>query len=120
MDHSGSERLEKEKRRGRERWCRLFRTSSVGFGLEISAEELEREVDIFRAIKGRDPLEETPALRFLVYDKSKQGYWGYPDFGKQAIGVIDVQEKYDKSKPLKIDVDHSEGHAKYKEDGLNV
>lgn len=53
---------------------------------------LRERVNIFRATKGRDPLEENPGLRFLVYGKSKEGYWGYPEFGKQTIGVMDVLE----------------------------
>ena len=90
-----------------------------GFGLVVTKEEL-KEVNEFREQRGRRPLKESPGTRFLVHGKNKEGFWGYEQFEKQVVDVLDVLEVLYPDKQLVLEVDHSSGHAKYRPDGLHV
>ena len=96
-----------------------FQDEQRGFGVVISAEELVT-VNSLRRGEGRLDLETTPGTRFLVHGKNKEGYWGYVQFEEQVVDVMDVLEALYPNHQLMIEVGHSAGHAKYREDGLHV
>ncbi|CAN0251556.1 unnamed protein product, partial [Hapterophycus canaliculatus] len=54
------------------------------------------------------------------YGKNKGGYWGYDLFEEQTMDIIDVYEHLHPDVQLVIEVDHSSGHAKQRENGLHV
>ena len=47
-------------------------------------------------------------------------YWTYEDFQQQTEGVMDVIECLHPGVQIVIEVDHSQGHAKRQEGGLNA
>ena len=51
---------------------------------------------------------------------NKDGFWGYEQFKEQIEDVLDVLEHLDDGMQMVIEVDHSSGHAKQREDGLHV
>ncbi|CAN0187432.1 unnamed protein product [Laminaria digitata] len=90
-----------------------------GFGLVLSEDELTLVNDYRRGLK-REDLQETPGTRFLVVGKNKGGFWGFDEFELQTIDVMDVLEALEPNMQIVIEVDHSAGHAKGREDGLHV
>lgn len=93
-----------------------FQDERRGFGLPLSEEELKR-VNLHRQELGRSELDKSPGTRFLVFGKNKGGFWGFDEFQQQTTDVMDVIEP---DMQLVIEVDHSAGHAKGREDGLHV
>ena len=89
------------------------------FGILLSAADLVT-VNELRRLEKRPDLKESPGTRFLVHSKNKEGYWGYAQFEEQVVDVMDVLEALYPGHQLMIEVDHSAGHAKYREDGLHV
>ena len=96
-----------------------FQDERRGFGLVLSAKELESVNDYRRTLSRKD-LRETPGTRFLVFGKNKGGFWGFDEFELQTIDVTDVLEVLEPEAQIVIEVDHSAGHAKGREDGLHV
>lgn len=96
-----------------------FQDEIRGFGFEMTSEELAR-VNAFRSVNGRPALKDTPGTRFLEYGKNKDGYWNYDMFAEQCVDVMDCFEVLYPGWQLVMEVDHSSGHAKYREDGLHV
>ena len=96
-----------------------FQDERRGFGIPLSGDDLVT-VNELRRLEGRPELKESPGTRFLVHDKNKEGYWGYAQFEEQVVDVMDVLEALYPGYQLMIEVDHSAGHAKYREDGLHV
>ena len=96
-----------------------FQDEKRGFGLPLSEEEIAR-VNANRQRVKRAPLKATPGLHFLLPGKNREGYWGFDEFQKQVIDVMDCLEEVEPGRQLVIEVDHSAGHAKFLPDGLRV
>ena len=96
-----------------------FQVERRDFGIALSADDLVT-VNELRRLEKRPDLKESPGTRFLVHGKNKEGYWGYAQFEEQVVDVMDVLEALYPGYQLMIEVDHSAGHAKYREDGLHV
>ena len=90
-----------------------------GFGVPMTA-ELLAEFNAWRKERGKEPLERSPGLEFLDYGKNKDGYWGYAHMEKQLLNVLDAYEFLDPDMQVVMEIDHSSGHAKQREDGLHV
>lgn len=96
-----------------------FQDEKRGFGLPLSVGELAT-VNSNREGEGRPALEDTPGWRFLLPGKNREGYWGFADFEKQTVDIMDCIEEIEPGKQIAIEVDHSAGHAKYLPEGLHV
>lgn len=96
-----------------------FQDEIRGFGFAMTGDELVR-VNAFRSTQGREPLKDTPGIRCLDYGKHKEGYWNYDMFAEQCVDIMDCFEVLYPDWQLVMEVDHSSGHAKYREDGLHV
>ena len=60
-------------------------------------------------------------MRFLKAGKNREGYWDYEKFEAQAIDVLDCLEVIlPENTQVVLEVDHSSGHAKFRDDGLHV
>ncbi|CAM9922815.1 unnamed protein product, partial [Pylaiella littoralis] len=79
-----------------------------------------KEINAIRRRNGKKPLDRSPGLRFLVFGKNKGGFSGYEQFKEQIEDVLDVLEYLDNDMQVVVEVDHSSGHAKQREDGLHV
>lgn len=91
------------------------------YGLDLSKSELAAAVNELRCEKGRPALlEDTPGLRFLVHGKNKDGLWGYNQLEEQqVVDVMDCIDVIAPTKQLVLGVDHSAGHATFREEGLH-
>ena len=58
-----------------------------------------------RVEKGRQPLEESPGLRFLKYGKNNEGYWDYDMFADQVVALLDCIEVLYPGHQIVLDVD---------------
>ncbi|CAN0077014.1 unnamed protein product [Scytosiphon promiscuus] len=96
-----------------------FQDEWHGFGLPLADDDLNA-VNVKRKEAGKKVLTRSPGLRFLDYGKNKGGYWGYDLFEEQTMDIIDVYEHLHPDVQLVIEVDHSSGHAKQRENGLHV
>lgn len=96
-----------------------FKDEIRGFGHPLSQEELAL-LNAFRKARGREPLESSPAVRFLTYGKSKDGYWKYENFAEQVVDVLDMYEALYPNAQVLLEVDWSSGHSKHRDDALNV
>ncbi|CAM9599800.1 unnamed protein product, partial [Pylaiella littoralis] len=96
-----------------------FQDERYGFGLPISDAELE-SVNAIRKEQGKKKLTRSPGKRFLDYGKNKDGYWNFEMFKEQVVDVLDVYEFLEPDMQVVVEVDHSAGHAKQREDGLHV
>ncbi|CAN0579095.1 unnamed protein product, partial [Ectocarpus sp. 12 AP-2014] len=96
-----------------------FQDEIRGFGFAMTSEEIVR-VNAFRSIHGRAALKESPGIRTLDYGKNKEGYWNYDMFAEQCVDIMDCFDVLYPDWQLVMEVDHSSGHAKYREDGLHV
>lgn len=96
-----------------------FQDEKRGYGLERS-ESQHAQVNEYRATVGRPVLKITPGVRFLVHGKNKERYWGYVLFEEQVIDVTDCLHILEPEIQYVIEVDHSAGRAKYREDGLHM
>ena len=59
-------------------------------------------------------------MRFLTYGKNKDGYWTYEHFAEQTADILDMYEALYPDAQVLVEVDWSSGHAKMREDALNV
>ncbi|CAM9669057.1 unnamed protein product, partial [Sphacelaria rigidula] len=91
----------------------------LGFGVDLVNGTLAK-VNEFRKSVGRPELTCSPGLRFIEYGKNRDGYWGFKEFEEQVVDYMDVFEVMYPEKQLMLEVDHSAGYAKYREDGLHV
>lgn len=96
-----------------------FQDEIRGFGFAMTEAELLC-VNTFRATQKRKPIEASPGLRYLDYGKNKEGYWNFDMFDVQCVDIMDCFEVLYPQRQLVMEVDHSAGHAKYREDGLYV
>jgi len=62
----------------------------------------------------------SPGLVYMNYGKSKEGYWKYDHFEVQMLKCMEVCEVLHPHMQLMVEVDHSSGHGKGKEGGLNA
>ena len=118
MGNEGSERIKEKGGRAGE-MVSAFQDERLGFGILLSAAYLVT-VNELRRLEKRPSLKESPGTRLLVHDKNKEGYWGHAQFEEQVVDVMDVLEALYPCYLLMIEVDHSAGHAKYRENGLHV
>ena len=85
----------------------------------MTAEELAW-VNDFRGRRGRQPLTESPGIRFLKYDKSKEGYWDYEKFEDQVVALVDAVEELYPNTQIVFEADWSRGHARKQPGGLYI
>ena len=91
----------------------------TGFGFIMSAEELAA-TNAYRASKGRLPLMESAGLRYLKFGVHRDGYWDNAQFLVQVEDLMDCFAIKYPERQMVLEVDHSQGHHKGQEDGLNV
>ncbi|CAN0096509.1 unnamed protein product, partial [Ectocarpus sp. 13 AM-2016] len=84
-----------------------FQDERHGFGLPLTDD-------------GKEVLTRSPGLRFLQYGKNKDGYWGYDEFKEQIEDVLDVLDVFEPDMQVVVEIDHSSGHTRQREDGLHV
>lgn len=96
-----------------------FQDEIRGFGFPLTQLELER-VNLFRQRFKRPALKTSPGLRFLLHGKNREGFWGFKEFEEQVVDVMDCFDVLYSDCQLMIEVDHSAGHAKFREGGLHV
>ena len=96
-----------------------FKDELRGFGHPLTTEELGI-VNAYRKARGKPPLSGSPAVRFLTYGKHKDGYWTYEHFAEQAADILDMYEALYPGTQVLMEVDWSSGHAKHRENALNV
>ena len=90
-----------------------------GLGFPLTKAQLH-DVNGFRDRNKRPALRTSPGLGFMVPRKSRDGYWGYADFEERVVAVMDCFEVVQPDKQLMVEVDHSAGHARFREDGLRM
>eukprot|EP00733_Pompholyxophrys_punicea_P000146 Pompholyxophrys_punicea_v1_NODE_24_length_5258_cov_21.593175.p1 type:complete len:471 gc:universal NODE_24_length_5258_cov_21.593175:1821-3233(+) len=96
-----------------------FVDETRGFGFEVTAEELAR-FNIHRREIHRPEFDCSPGMCFLEYGKNKEGWWDYAKFAEQVVSFMDMFEFLYPNHQLLLEVDHSSGHAKHREDGLHT
>ena len=96
-----------------------FQSEVFGLGLHLTAEKLQ-EYNAHRHSNGLAPLVASPGLRSFEYGVNREGYWTYTTFAEQVTDVMLLCEWLYPGYQLALKVDHSAGHAKLKDDGLNV
>jgi hypothetical protein len=89
----------------------------TGFGFRFTDEQLTR-VNAQRVRDGLKPFDSSPGIRFLDYGKNKEGYWDFDKFNEQVKDIIYCFNLLFPGFQLVLEVDHSSGHLKTKEDGL--
>ena len=109
----------RKKTEGQGEMVSAFQDEIRGFGFPMTDTELAR-VNLFRASVGRPALETSPGMRFLNPGKNRDGYWTFKEFEEQTVDVMDCFDVLYPDLQLMVEVDHSVGHAKSREDGLHV
>ena len=59
-------------------------------------------------------------MRFLNPGKNRDGYWTLKEFEEQTVDVMDCFDVVYADLQLMVEVDHSAGHAEFRDDGLHV
>ncbi len=113
-----------------------FQSREFGFGVVVSEDQLkevnekrknQKYKDIKAAIESggckegfKKPLTSSPFIRTFEYGADGEGYWNYNHMVMQLEDCADVlQHLYPRFDYLFL-FDHSSGHDKQREDGLNV
>ena len=96
-----------------------FKDELRGFGHPLTPAELAI-VNAYRAEHGKPKLDGSPAVRFLTYGKSKDGYWTFEHFEKQTSDILDMYEALYPGAQILVEVDWSSGHSAHRKDALNV
>ena len=98
-----------------------FQDEIRGFGFPMTDAELAA-VNQFRARFGRSELTESPGVRYLNHSsgENKEGWWDWEKFEVQLDDMLDCFEVLYPDWQLKIEIDWSSGHAKYREGALNA
>ena len=92
------------------------------FGLSLTDLEIGK-INTVRALQGDlKPIQpgESPGLVFFQYGKNKEGYWDGALFQLQVIEVINVLEILYPGMQILMEVDHSSGHLKEQNNGLQI
>ena len=89
----------------------------IGLGKKLTTSDLII-INAFRARNGKEPLTQDPSFILFEYGQHKQGYWNSDMFCKQITDVLDCLEHLWPNSQFCIEVDHSSGHTKKREDGL--
>ncbi|CAN0197693.1 unnamed protein product, partial [Ectocarpus sp. 4 AP-2014] len=97
----------RKKTEGPGKMVSAFQDERHGFGLPVTDD-------------GKEVLTRSPGLRFLQYGKNKDGYWGYDEFKEQIEDVLDVLDVFEPNMQVVVEIDHSSGHTRQREDGLHV
>lgn len=109
----------RKKTEGQGEMVSAFQCETRGFGFPLTEAELVK-INEFRERHGRPALRTSPGLRFMQHGKNREGFWGYAEFEEQVVDVMDCFDVIYPDKQLMIEVDHSAGHTKFREDGLHV
>jgi hypothetical protein len=111
-----------------------FQSREFGFGMPLTADELTL-VNTYRAnmkyadekaaisLRGTDvkqPLKESPFVREFEYGANNEGYWSYEHMVLQMEDCLDVMRVLYPQNEVLLLFDHSCGHDRQREDGLNV
>jgi hypothetical protein len=113
-----------------------FQSREFGFGVDVSPDQLE-EINIIRrnqkykderaAIEAgglkdarKKPLTSSPFVRFFEYGADQDGYWNYQHMVLQLEDCDDVITNLYPQYDFVFLFDHSSGHDKQREDGLNI
>jgi len=96
-----------------------FQDEIRGYGFPMDKDELQK-VNEFRASKGREPLIDTPGVRYLDCGSDKEGWWNWEKFEVQVIDFLDCFEVLHPNHQLQMKIDWSSGHAKFREGALNA
>jgi hypothetical protein len=91
----------------------------TGFGFNLTAEQLAK-INAQRVIDKLAPFVDSPGIRYLEYGKNKEGYWDFEKFNEQVKDIIYCFNIIYPGYQLVLEVDHSSGHLKTKEDGLAI
>ena len=112
-----------------------LQSREFGFGLrELSEEEWKKvndhrasqeylDKDAAKMIQGsakKKPLESDPFKQYFQYGAAKDGYWSYEHLVCQLEDCQDVMRVLYSDFAVRYNVDHSCGHDRQKEDGLNT
>jgi hypothetical protein len=86
-----------------------------GFGFSLTNEEMRNLGE------GATPLHKNFAgIKEFEYGKNNEGYWNNDTFIKQLQEFLPIFESLYPNTQLVLEVDHSSGHLKSREDGLNA
>jgi len=113
-----------------------FQSREFGFGMPVTPDQLEEVNFIRREQKYKDekaaieagglkdakkkPLTSDPFVRYFEYGADLEGYWNYQHMVLQLEDCCDVVTSLYPQYDFLFLVDHSSGHDKQREDGLNV
>jgi len=96
-----------------------FKDEQRGFGVPMTADELAG-LNAMRRAKRKSELSASPAVRFLMYGKGKEGYWTFAHFSSQVDDVLDMYEYLYPGAQVAIEVDWSSGHSAHRPGALNT
>ena len=91
----------------------------IGLGRKLTDTDLII-INAYRQRNGKEPLTQDPSFILFDYGQHKEGYWNSDMFCKQVTDVLDCLEHLWPDMQFCIEVDHSSGHTKKREDGLCV
>jgi hypothetical protein len=111
-----------------------FQSREFGFGVQISDQELnsinnyrngkdycdQKAAIKLRGTSKKQALTETPFVREFEYGQNSDGYWSYEHMVLQMEDCIDVLKVLYPSYDVLLLFDHSCGHNRQRDDGLNV
>ena len=109
----------RKKNEGKGEMVSAFQDAWRGFGFPTSDEELEK-INQFRTDRGKPLMTSTPGIAFLEYGMNKEGYWDYAKFAVQVDDILDWFDTLYPDYQMLLEVDHSSGHTKKKENGLST
>jgi hypothetical protein len=113
-----------------------LQSREFGFGLLVTDEQLkeinekrkhEKYKDLIAAAEAagtrdgtKKPLERSPFVRTFEYGADSEGYWNYNHMVIQLEDCVDVLKHLYPQHDFLFLFDHSSGHDKQRDDGLNV
>jgi len=111
-----------------------FQCREFGFGMPLTKNELtlvntyrantkyadEKAAISLRGTADKQPLKETPFVREFEYGANNEGYWSYEHMVLQMEDCLDVMRVLYPQYEVLLLFDHSCGHDRQREDGLNV
>ena len=113
-----------------------LQSREFGFGLLVTDEQLkeinekrkhEKYKDLIAAAEAagtrdgtKKPLERSPFVRTFEYGADSEGYWNYNHMVIQLEDCVDVLKHLYPQYDFLFLFDHSSGHDKQRDDGLNV
>ena len=106
----------------------------LGWGMDITGEQLEvinniradttytdeEAASYLNGTKNKEPLTESPFVRYLNYGAGKDGYWTYRHMVLQIEDCVDCLNYLYPQFQYQFELDHSSGHAMERPDGLST